>query len=161
MSVVGHVRRFWRFHSLIAIALSLSALTLGCAVKEPAFYEGTWVITEAHGAGMNTAPSTQDKNQLGRSLYYAKDNAKLSYHQCNAPHYNAQPMKLKDFSERYHLDGKKLRFHSGTITEVTLECKDTDADVGSILVYQEDTLAYTVFDGTFYRIEKSLEVAPI
>ncbi|NDV93213.1 hypothetical protein GTH32_18745 [Alteromonas sp. 345S023] len=161
MSVVSHAKRFWRFHSFIAIAVSVSALTLGCAVKEPAFYEGTWVITEAHGARVSAVSPSEANTLLGRSLYYAKDSAKLTFQQCPSPQYSTTTLKLDDFAKRYNIDTNTLKFRPGTVTEVILECGDEHPDVGSILVYQENTAAYTVFDGTFYRIEKTIEVAPI
>ena len=59
MGVVRHFKRFWRFHSFIALSLSVSAFTLGCAVKEPAFFEGTWVVTEAHQPGISAVSPQQ------------------------------------------------------------------------------------------------------
>jgi hypothetical protein len=161
VSVVNHVKRFWRFHSFIAIAVSVSALTLGCAVKEPAFYEGTWVITEAHGARVSAVSPSDANKLLGRSLYYAKDSAKLTVQQCLNPQYHTTTLKLEDFAQRYNIDTNTLKFRPGAVKEVTLECVGERTEVGSTLVYQENTAAYTVYDGTFYRIEKTIEVAPI
>ena len=63
---------------------------------------------------------------------------------------------------RIHMRTVAFRLSApGKVTQVTIDCGLGAKDIGSTLVFQEDTTAYTVFDGTFYRIEKTLEVAPI
>ena len=59
MNIIGHLKRFWRFHSLVLGAVSISALTLGCAMHEPSYYEGTWVLTAAHPPVETTQHTTQ------------------------------------------------------------------------------------------------------
>lgn len=161
MGVVRHFKRFWRFHSFIALSLSVSAFTLGCAVKEPAFFEGTWVVTEAHQPGISAVSPQQAQTILGRSLQYKSDRATLNQQQCITPRYHKQQFHLDDFSQYYRVDAKSLGFVPGKVTQVTIDCGLGAKDIGSTLVFQEDTTAYTVFNGTFYRIEKTLEVAPI
>ena len=64
MSIVGHVKRFWRFHSLIIGAFGICAFTLGCAVQEPAYYEGTWVVTKAYNVGVSAHSSIESEKFL-------------------------------------------------------------------------------------------------
>ena len=97
MSIVGHVKRFWRFHSLIIGAFGICAFTLGCAVQEPAYYEGTWVVTKAYNVGVSAHSSIESEKFLGRSVTYASDSAKLDQAFCEAPVYSTKISVIKIF----------------------------------------------------------------
>ena len=136
MSIVGHVKRFWRFHSLIIGAFGICALTLGCAVHEPAYYEGTWVVTKAYNVGVSAHSSIESEKFLGRSVTYASDSAKLDQAFCESPGYSTKS--------------------DDEITEVSWSCLDNSAIMGSTLIFQEGGSAYTLVDGTFLKLEKTL-----
>lgn len=156
LSIVGHVKRFWRFHSLIIGAFGICALTLGCAVQEPAYYEGTWVVTKAYNVGI-TANSTAESEQfLGRSVTYDQNTAKLDQALCESPVYSSQKMSTEDFYAAYGTSPSSLGFSDDEINQVNLACSDSDAIIGSTLIFQENNQTYTLVDGTFLKLEKTL-----
>lgn len=156
MRIVGHVKRFWRFHSLIIGAFGICALTLGCAVQEPSYYEGTWVVTKAYNVGIS-AHSTADSEQfLGRSVTYDKETAKLDQDLCESPVYTSQEMSASDFYATFGTSPSSLDFSDDKITQVSLACSDNEAIIGSTLIFQENINTYTLVDGTFLKLEKTL-----
>lgn len=156
MSIVGHVKRFWRFHSLIIGAFGICALTLGCAVHEPAYYEGTWVVTKAYNVGVSAHSSIESEKFLGRSVTYASDSAKLDQAFCEAPVYSTKNISNQDFYAAFKASPSSLGFSDDKITEVSLSCLDNSAIMGSTLIFQEGGSAYTLVDGTFLKLEKTL-----
>ena len=156
LSIIGHVKRFWRFHSLIIGAFGICALTLGCAVQEPAYYEGTWVVTKAYSVGI-TAHSTAESEQfLGRSVTYEKETAKLDQVFCESPVYTSEEMSGSDFHATFGASPSSLDFSDDTITQVSFACSDNEAIMGSTLIFQENINTYTLVDGTFLKLEKTL-----
>ena len=151
MSIVGHVKRFWRFHSLIIGAFGICALTLGCAVKEPAYYEGTWVVTKAYNVGISAHSAAEAEQFLGRSVTYQQDQAL-----CDSPVYTSQKMTGEDFYAAFRTSPSSLDFSDDKITQVDLACSDNRAIIGSTLIFQENSHAYTLVDGTFLKLEKTL-----
>ena len=156
MSIVGHVKRFWRFHSLIVGALGICALTLGCAVQEPAYYEGTWIVTKAYHVGASVHSTTESEQFLGRSVTYEQTQAKLDQALCESPVYTSQSMTGEDFYAAFGAPPSSLDFSDDSITQVSLACSDNSANIGSTLVFQENSHAYTLVDGTFLKLEKTL-----
>lgn len=155
MSILRHIQGFWRFHGFIVAAISVSVLTLGCAVKEAAYFEGTWIVTKAY------QPETTQKevdvdSLLGSSFIYHPDTAHLNQQQCVLPRYQKRKMNHDELAAQYHVDSSALGFDDGHITQVVLTCENNVQGVGSVLLFQEHTAAYTVFDGVFFRIEKTL-----
>jgi len=156
LSIVGHVKRFWRFHSLIIGAFGICALTLGCAVQEPAYYEGTWVVTKAYNVGISAHSSAESEQFLGRSVTYEQNTAKLDQALCESPVYTAEKMTGEDFHAAFGLAPSSLDFSDDKITQVNLTCSDNRAVIGSTLIFQENSHAYTLVDGTFLKLEKTL-----
>jgi len=56
----------------------------------------------------------------------------------------------------FKIEGNALGFDDGKITQVELACANGPQALGSVLLFQEHNVAYTVFDGTFFRIEKTI-----
>lgn len=156
MSIVGHVKRFWRFHSLIIGAFGICALTLGCAVKEPAYYEGTWVVTKAYNMGISAHSASEAEQFLGRSVTYEQSAAKLDQAFCESPVYTSQNITGEEFFAAYRTSASSLGFSDDKITQVDLGCSDNSAVIGSTLIFQENSNAYTLVDGTFLKLEKTL-----
>ncbi|WP_394222424.1 hypothetical protein [Alteromonas gracilis] len=156
MSIVGHVKRFWRFHSLIIGAFGLCALTLGCAVQESAYYEGTWVVTKAYSVGVSAHSSSASEQFLGRSMTYSPELAKLDQAVCESPIYLTKSISNDDFYSAFKATPSSLGFSEDSITEVSLSCVDGLANIGSTLVFQENSNTYTMVDGTFLKLEKTL-----
>lgn len=156
MSILRHIKSFWRFHGLIVAAISASVLTLGCAVKEPAFFEGTWIVTNAYQPETLTKLSIDVDSVLGSSFIYHSNTAHLNQQQCELPKYKKRKMDHDEVVAQYHVDSSALGFDDGHITQVVLTCENNVQGLGSVLLFQEHTAAYTVFDGIFFRIEKTL-----
>ena len=166
MNIIGHLKRFWRFHSLVLGALSISALTLGCAIHEPAYYEGTWVVTAAHPSAdtaknkvqLRTAqPSVAQPNEfLGSSVVYSSVSARLDQYLCEAPTYTERTIAPSAIELDYKVSYASLGFSNDKISLVELSCKNAGISIGSQLLYQENTLAYTLVDGTFLKLEKAV-----
>ena len=156
MSIVGHVKRFWRFHSLIIGAFGVCALTLGCAVQDPAYYEGTWVVTKAYNVGVSAHSSSTSEQFLGRSITYSSELAKLDQAVCESPTYSTRNMSNDDFYSAFKASPSSLGFSEDSITQVSLSCIDGLANIGSTLVFQENSNTYTMVDGTFLKLEKTL-----
>ena len=176
MNIIGHLKRFWRFHSLVLGALSISALTLGCAMHEPAYYEGTWVVTAVHPSAetaqntvqLRTAqPSVTQPNAvqpsaaqpsefLGSSVVYSSVSARLDQYLCEAPTYNERTIAPSAIELDYKVSYASLGFSNDKISLVELSCKNDGISIGSQLLYQENTLAYTHVDGTFLKLEKAV-----
>ena len=156
MNILSHLKRFWRFHGLIAGAISISVLTLGCAVQDPAFFEGTWVVTKVYQPGISAQSATEANEVLGSSLVYHSDGAHLNQQACESPKYTEQKIDAEDIASRFKIKGNALGFDDGKITQVELSCENGAQALGSVLLFQEHNVAYTVFDGTFFRIEKTL-----
>lgn len=166
MNIIGHLKRFWRFHSLVLGALSISALTLGCAMHEPAYYEGTWVVTAAHPSA-ETAKNTvqlrtaqpsvaQPSELLGSSVVYSSLSARLDQYLCEAPTYTERTIAPSAIELDYKVSYASLGFSNDKISLVELSCKNAGISIGSQLLYQENTLAYTHVDGTFLKLEKAV-----
>ena len=156
MSIVGHVKRFWRFHGLILGAFGICAFTLGCAVQEPAYYEGTWVVTKAYNVGVSAHSSIESEKFLGRSVTYASDSAKLDQTSCETPQYSTKDISHNDFYAAFNAYPASLGFSDDTITQVSLSCVDNYQTIGSTLIFQEQGRTYTLIDGTFLKLEKTL-----
>ncbi|BFT31779.1 hypothetical protein D210916BOD24_29550 [Alteromonas sp. D210916BOD_24] len=156
MSIAGYVKRFWRFHSLIVGAMGICVFTLGCAVQEPAPYEGTWIVTKAYQPGISALSLADAEHYLGRSVTYTSTSAKLDQIQCESPIYDSTTLSNNEFYHHFNASPQALGFSDDSITEVTLSCDNGSENLGSTLVLQEDTLAYTVIDGTFLKLEKTL-----
>ncbi|BCO20774.1 hypothetical protein KUC3_36310 [Alteromonas sp. KC3] len=156
MSISGHFKRFWRFHGLILGAMSISVLTLGCAVQEPAFYEGTWVVTESYQSGADSGSGLETKRILGRSITYEASFAKLDQYQCDTPTYASEDLNVEELQRQYHVSAQALGFSDDTITQVQLDCASLDKPLGATLLFQENTYAYTTIDGVFFKLEKTL-----
>lgn len=156
MSLVGHAKRFWRLHGLVLGALSVSVLALGCAVQEPAFYEGTWVVTKAYQPGISAHSKEQAAHFLGSSVTYTPQSAKLDQHVCQSPVYKSEKLKVDDFQSSYKVSIQELGFSNDRVTQVTLTCEDGEFSLGSLMLFQENTHAYTLVDGTFFKLEKTL-----
>lgn len=156
MNILSHLKRFWRFHGLIAGAISISVLTLGCAVQDPAFFEGTWVVTKAYQPGISAQSATEAKEVLGSSLVYHSDSAQLNQQACESPTYTEKKVDSDELVASFKIAGNALGFDDGKITQVELSCANGPQALGSVLLFQEHKVAYTVFDGTFFRIEKTL-----
>lgn len=154
--ILRHFSRFWRFHGLIAAAISVCVLMLGCAVKDPAYFEGTWVVTDAFQPGVSTYDSKKANSILGSSFVYKKEAAHLNQIQCDSPQYKEDSLNASDVSMLYKVNADALGFDSGQVTQVELTCKNNKQGLGSLLLFQKHTAAYTLLDGTFYRIEKTL-----
>ena len=154
MRVVHHVKRFWRFHGLIAAAITLSAVTLGCAVKEPAYFEGTWIVTDAY----QHVDSPADENSallLGRSLQLSQTTAQLNQAQCDSPIYHVTSLNTEQFEASFAMPSSELGFDDGAITHVTLECANQTPNFGSELVFQPYSFAYISTDNAFFKVEKT------
>ena len=134
LSIVGHVKRFWRFHSLIIGAFGICAFTLGCAVQEPAYYE----------------------QFLGRSVTYASDSAKLDQALCASPVYSSKEISGEEFHTAFKVSPSSLGFSDDSVTEVSLSCAEETANMGATILFQENSQAYTLVDGTFLKLEKTL-----
>lgn len=145
-----------RSHSLIVAAVSVSVLMFGCAVKTPAYFEGTWVVTEAIQPGFNTGPVSKDNPILGSSFVYQQDTAHLNQVQCESPQYKKDNLDASDLGILYKISPDALGFDDGHVTQVELTCDNSTQPLGSMLLFQEHTAAYTLLDGTFYRMEKTL-----
>lgn len=156
LSIVGHVKRFWRFHSLVIGAFGICAFTLGCAVQEPAYYEGTWVVTKAYHVGVSAHSKDEAEQFLGRSVTYEQTKAKLDQALCESPIYSSQKMTGEDFYAAFGAQPSSLDFSDDKITQVDLACSDNSAIIGSTLVFQENSHTYTLVDGTFLKLEKTL-----
>lgn len=176
MNIIGHLKRFWRFHSLVLGAVSISALTLGCAMHEPAYYEGTWVVTAAHppvettqhttqpnvaqlGVAQSSAaqPSAAQPNEfLGSSVVYSSVSARLDQYLCEAPTYTERTIAPSAIELDYKVSYASLGFSNDKISLVELSCSNDGVSIGSQLLYQENTLAYTHVDGTFLKLEKAV-----
>lgn len=156
MRFVSHIKKFWRFHSLIIGAVGLCAITLGCAVQEPAIYEGTWVVTKTYQLGISAQSTGEAERYLGRSLMYSPNAAKLDQAHCDSPQYQSTTLSNKEFYRRFKASPQTLGYSEDVITEVTLSCQSNNITLGSTLIFQENTVAYTIIDGTFLRLEKTL-----
>ncbi len=156
MSIVRHVKRFWRFHSLALGALGLAVLTLGCAANEPAFYEGTWVVTEAYLPTEGQPSVTETKRILGSSITYSSAFAKLDQDVCETPTYQSKQVTTDMLEASYQVSSNELGFSAGSITQIQLSCTNQIDTVGATLLFQDDTLAYTTVDGALFKIEKTL-----
>ena len=171
MSLIGHLKRFWRFHSLVLGTLSISALTLGCAMHEPAYYEGTWVVTALHPSAetaQNTvqlrtaqpsvaqANAAQPSKFLGSSVVYSSVSARLDQYLCEAPTYTERTIAPSAIELDYKVSYASLGFSNDKISLVELSCSNDGVSIGSQLLYQENTLAYTHVDGTFLKLEKAV-----
>ncbi|MBQ4829061.1 hypothetical protein J8L84_07210 [Alteromonas sp. MMG017] len=156
MNILSHLKRFWRFHGLIAGAISISVLTLGCAVQDPAFFEGTWVVTQAYQPGISAHSATEANDVLGSSLVYHADGAQLNQQACESPTYTEEKIDSDQIATSFKIEGNALGFDDGKITQVELSCANGPQALGSVLLFQEHNVAYTVFDGTFFRIEKTI-----
>jgi len=42
------------------------------------------------------------------------------------------------------------------VTEVSLSCAEETANMGATILFQENSQAYTLVDGTFLKLEKTL-----
>ena len=156
LSIVGHVKRFWRFHSLIIGAFGICAFTLGCAVQEPAYYEGTWVVTKAYNVGVSAHSSSESEQFLGRSVTYASDSAKLDQALCASPVYSSKEISGEEFHTAFKVSPSSLGFSDDSVTEVSLSCAEETANMGATILFQENSQAYTSVDGTFLKLEKTL-----
>ena len=156
MNIVSHIRRFWRFHSLVIGALSVSFLTLGCAVHEPAFYEGTWVVTKGVSVDATNDIDTKTQLILGSSMTYSNEYAKLGQALCEMPTYTSKQVSSDALKASYHVSPQALGFSAGSITQVELACANSVDDIGATLLFQDHSLAYTTVDGSLFKIEKTL-----
>ncbi len=166
MNIIGHLKRFWRFHSLVLGAVSISALTLGCAMHEPAYYEGTWVVTAAHpSAETDQNPANlsmaqphvvQPREFLGSSVVYSPISARFDQYLCEAPTYTERTLAPSAIELDYKVSYASLGFSNDKISLVELSCSNDGVSIGSQLLYQENTLAYTHVDGTFLKLEKAV-----
>ena len=171
LNIIGHFKRFWRFHSLVLGALSISALTLGCAMHEPAYYEGTWVVTAAHPPvettqhttqpnvaqlGVAQSSAAQPSEFLGSSVVYSSVSARLDQYLCEAPTYTERTIAPSAIELDYKVSYASLGFSNDKISLVELSCSNDGVSIGSQLLYQENTLAYTHVDGTFLKLEKAV-----
>lgn len=156
LSLIGHAKRFWRLHGLFLGALSMSVFALGCAVQEPAFYEGTWVVTKAYQPGVSAHSKKEAEHFLGSSIIYTPQSAKLDQHVCESPIYKSEKLKVDDFQFNYQVSVQELGFSNDSVTQVSLTCEDGESSLGSLMLFQENTNAYTLVDGTFFKLEKTL-----
>lgn len=154
MKVVHHVKRFWRFHGLIAAAITLSAVTLGCAVKEPAYFEGTWIVTDAYQP-VGSAIDSNNALLLGRSIQLSQTDAQLNQAHCDSPIYHVTSLDKEQFETSFAVPSSKLGFDDGAITHVTLECANHTPKFGSDLVFQPHNFAYITTDEAFFKVEKT------
>lgn len=136
--------------------MSISVLTLGCAVQEPAFYEGTWVVTESYQSGADSDSGLETQRILGRSITYEASFAKLDQYQCDTPTYASEELNVEELQREYHVSAQALGFSDDTITQVQLDCASLDKPLGATLLFQENTYAYTTIDGVFFKLEKTL-----
>jgi len=171
LNIIRHLKRFWRFHSLVLGAVSISALTLGCAMHEPAYYEGTWVVTAAHPSAETTQHTTQlnvaqlgvgqpsavqPSKFLGSSVVYSSVSARLDQYLCEAPTYTERTIAPSAIEFDYKVSYASLGFSNDKINLVELSCSNDGVSIGSQLLYQENMLAYTHVDGTFLKLEKAV-----
>jgi hypothetical protein len=154
VKVVHHVKRFWRFHGLIAAAITLSAVTLGCAVKEPAYFEGTWIVTDTYQQG-GSAIDNNSSLLLGRSIQLSQSNAQLNQAHCDSPIYHVTSLNTEQFETAFAMPSSKLGFDDGAITHVTLECANHTPKFGSEFLFQPYSFAYISTDDAFFKVEKA------
>lgn len=154
MGMVNHVKRFWRFHGLIAAAITFSAVTLGCAVKEPAYFEGTWIVTDAYQS-VSSITDNHSALLLGRSIQLSQNNAQLNQAHCDSPVYHVTSLDKEQFETSFDIPGSKLGFDNGAITHVTLKCANRTPKFGSELLFQPYSFAYIPTDGAFFKVEKT------
>lgn len=154
MKIIGHVKRFWKFHSLIIGAFGICALTLGCAIKESAVYEGTWVVTDAYQQGGGSVSDSVDR-VLGSSVTYSAKSARLDQSTCDVPVYKSERLNSDDFLFRYNVEQQQIGFTSDDVTEITLTCSSDTSDLGRTLLFQHDEYALTPSKGVFFRLEKA------
>ena len=150
-------------------------------MHEPAYYEGTWVVTAAHSSAdiakntvqLRTAqpsvaqpsvaqPSVAQPNAvqpsefLGSSVVYSSVSARLDQYLCEAPTYTERTIAPSAIELDYKVSYASLGFSNDNISLVELSCKNDGVSIGSQLLYQENTLAYTHVDGTFLKLEKAV-----
>ncbi len=123
MNILSHLKRFWRFHGLIAGAISISFLTLGCAVQDPAFFEGTWVVTQAYQPGISAQSATEAKEVLGSSLVYHSDGAQLNQQACESPTYAEEKIDSDQIAASF-----KIALNTADIARRETDTLDTFAD---------------------------------
>ncbi|WP_420934189.1 hypothetical protein ACOJR9_17655 [Alteromonas sp. A081] len=154
MKIIGHVRRFWKFHSLILGAFGICALTLGCAIGKPSLYEGTWVITDTYQDEMSNL-NTKKSSVLGSSFTYSATSARLAQFACEAPEYDTERLNSDDFYAQYKVDPQHIGFSRDEITKIKLTCASDVSLLGSTLLIQKDNSAVIPSNGSFFRLEKA------
>ncbi|MEQ3638256.1 MAG: hypothetical protein ABNH03_00745 [Alteromonas sp.] len=154
VKIIGHVKRFWKFHSLIIGAFGICALTLGCAIHEPSFYEGTWVITDTY-QNEKSSQNTSKSRVLGSSFTYSATSAQLDQFACEVPEYDTQRLSSDDFYSQYKVDPQRIGFSRDDVTKIELTCASDVATLGRTLLIQQSDNAVIPANGTFFRLEKA------
>tara|TARA_A200000113_G_scaffold69675_1_gene60960 strand:- start:851 stop:1174 length:324 start_codon:yes stop_codon:yes gene_type:complete len=106
--------------------------------------------------GISAHSAAEAEQFLGRSVTYQQNAAKLDQALCDSPVYTSQKMTGEDFYAAFRTSPSSLDFSDDKITQVDLACSDNRAIIGSTLIFQENSHAYTLVDGTFLKLEKTL-----
>ena len=154
VKIIGHVKRFWKFHSLILGAFGICALTLGCAIHEPSFYEGTWVITDTY-QDETRYQNTGKSSALGSSFTYSATSARLDQFTCEVPEYETQRLSSDDFYSQYKVDPQRIGFSRDDVTKIELTCASDVVTLGRTLLIQQSDNAVIPANGLFFRLEKA------
>jgi hypothetical protein len=72
------------------------------------------------------------------------------------PVYSTKNISNQDFYAAFKVSPSSLGFSDDKITEVNLSCSEGTDVLGSTLIFQENGNTYTLVDGTFLKLEKTL-----
>ena len=123
-------------------------------------YAGEWYFGEWKVTGFKFAPvSAMDERTArawtGAVASYSESSVNFMNEVCNKPVYKIVNMKEGDFYSDYRLTFKMLGIKDAGVTIIEVGCPSAWVAAGATLIRVNNNVAYTLWDGVFFKLEKS------
>lgn len=136
-------------------ALLLVSVVTSCAIRDPKPVEGTWVITDAVMPGISEANPQEARQWFGQSYHYGANNLVLGQIQCQSPVYSEQRLNAEEFNAQFNVPLSTLGAGKQDIQAYQISCDNDELLPGQQLFITGHREAYMLWDGVFYKMEKT------
>ena len=140
---------------IVALITIFLVGAVSCAVREPGEIEGTWIITEAIAPTNNEASINDSQMWLGQSFHYGPENLTLGRTFCKSAEYDETKLSAAEFKQDYNIGLRELDIHDNAVRTVSVTCDEAERLPGQTVLLAASGKAYTVWNGAFYKMEKT------
>lgn len=133
---------------LIAGALTAS----GCASQPDEWFHGTWTVTEATFAPVSALSVDDAEQWFGKQLDYSPGQVRFESEQCTTPTFSTEMLSAFEFYAAYRMSFDALQINGAEVEVLRVGCPHQWISPGSTLIKVDDSSAYILWDGVFFKV---------